>query len=215
MRRVAFARAWLFCTLLLAACAAATSLPPADDGPRIHAVRVASNGWHTTIVFERAELAATGLVAEAADFPEAEFLEFSWGDRVYFPAGEKTFGTTLDAALTATPSIMHLAGLASPPEQTYADIEVVPVVLTQSGFRRLVGAIAGQFERLDGARAQPVSRGLYADSYFYNARGTFHLFNTCNTWTARMLRAGGVNLSPSGVVTADELVARLRAELAG
>jgi hypothetical protein len=38
-----------------------------------------------------------------------------------------------------------------------------------------------------------------------------YLFNTCNTWTARMLRAGGVNLSPSGVVTADDLVARLRA----
>ena len=33
----------------------------------------------------------------------------------------------------------------------------------------------------------------------------------CNTWTARMLRAGGVNLLPSGVITADELMARLRA----
>ena len=66
-------------------------------------------------------------------------------------------------------------------------------------------------ERPRGGRAEPISRGLYLDSNFYKARGTFHLFNTCNTWTARMLRAGGVNLSPSGVITADELVARLRA----
>ncbi len=53
----------------------------------------------------------------------------------------------------------------------------------------------------------------YPDSNFYDARGRFHLFNTCNTWTARTLRAGGVNLSPSGVITADELVVRLRAAI--
>lgn len=195
----------------LAACVAAAPLPAADQGPRTHAVRVVSNGWHTAIVIGRADLVATGLLPEADDFPDAVFLEFGWGDRVYYPAGEKTLGMALDAALAATPSVMHMAGLARPPELTYADAEVVPVALTQAGFRRLVGTIAGNFERPEGARAKPISRGLYPDSNFYHAHGAFHLFNTCNTWTARMLRAGGVNLSPSGVVTADELVARLRA----
>ena len=55
-----------------------------------------------------------------------------------------------------------------------------------------------------------MSRGLYPDSLFYNARGAFHLFNTCNTWTARKLKQGGVAISPSGVVTADGLMRRLR-----
>ena len=87
----------------------------------------------------------------------------------------------------------------------------MPVALTDDGFRRLIGAIAGDFERPDGTRAQPVSPGLYRDSYFYNAHGTFQLFNTCNTWTARLLSSAGVDLSPSGVVTADEMMERLRA----
>ncbi len=186
-------------------------LPPTDHGPRTHAVRVVSNGWHTAIVIGRAELVATGLLPEADDFPDAVFLEFGWGDRVYYPAREKTLGMALDAALTGTPAVMHLAGLARPPELTYADVEVLSFALSQEEFRHLVGAIAGDFERPEGERATPVSRGLYPHSKFYNARGTFHLFNTCNTWTARMLRAGGVNLSPSGVITADDLVARLRA----
>ena len=72
--------------------------------------------------------------------------------------------------------------------------EWVLVALAQGGFRHLVHAIAGDFKRLEGGRAEPISRGLYRDSNFYDARGTFHLFNTCNTWTARMLRAGSVNL---------------------
>jgi uncharacterized protein (TIGR02117 family) len=202
---------WLFFATWLSACAAAVPLAPADSGPRAHAVSVVSNGWHTAIVIERGDLISMGLLPEAEDFPNAAFLEFGWGDRVYYPAREKTFGMTLDAALTVTPAVMHMAGLARPPERTYADAEVVPVALSQSGFRRLASTIADYFERPEGRRAAPVSRGLYPNSNFYNARGAFHLFNTCNTWTARMLRAGGVDLSPSGVVSADELMARLRA----
>ena len=88
------------------------------------------------------------------------------------------------------------------------------LALTQSGFRQLIGAIADDFVRPGDGRAEPSSRGLYPHSHFYNARGTFHLFNTCNTWTARMLLSGGVNVSPSAVITADQLLARLRSAIA-
>ncbi|MDH3667688.1 MAG: DUF2459 domain-containing protein [Paracoccaceae bacterium] len=169
-----------------------------------------SNGWHTAIVVPGSELAATGLLPEADQFPGAAFLEFGWGDRVYYPAREKTLGMTLSAVLIKTPAVMHIAGRARAPGRTDADSEVARVALTEGGFRHLVRAIAGEFERLEGDSAEPISPGLYPDSHFYNARGTFHLLNTCNTWTARMLRAGGVKLSPSGIITADELMARLR-----
>ena len=94
-------RGWLVVALLLAACTAVAPLPPADEGPRIHTVRATSNGWHTAIVLDRSALAATGLLQEADDFAEAAFVEFSWGDRVYFPAREKSLTMTLDAALAA------------------------------------------------------------------------------------------------------------------
>ena len=205
--------AWLVCTMCLAACPAAPPLPPADSGPRIHILHVVSNGWHTAIAVPRSELVATGLLPEAADFSSAAFLEFGWGDRVYYPAREKTLGMTLGAALTATPAVMHMAGLARAPGLPDTGSEVVRVALTEGGFRHLVGAIAGEFNRPEGGRAEPISPGLYPDSHFYDARGTFHLLNTCNTWTARMLRAGGVKLTPSGVITADDLMERLRAAI--
>jgi hypothetical protein len=55
----------------------------------------------------------------------------------------------------------------------------------------------------------PISRGLRAQSYFYPATGAFHLFNTCNTWTAGILRAGGMEISPAGIITAHDLMQRL------
>ncbi len=210
MRRATGALAGLVCAVWFAACMAAASPPLDAQTQRTHSVAVVSNGWHAAIVIGRAELVATGLLPEADDFPDAAFLEFGWGDRVYYPAKEKTLGMALEAALTATPAVMHMAGLARPPELAYANAEVLSFALSQEEFRQLVGAIAGQFERPEGSRTEPVSRGLYPDSNFYHAVGTFSLFSTCNTWIARMLRAGGVNVSPSGIVTADELVTRLR-----
>jgi len=215
MRCASVALVGFICALGLAACAAAEPLPAAGRGPLTHSVRVVGNSWHAAIVMDRAEVAATGLLPEADDFPHAAFLEFGWGDRVYYPARDPGIAMTLSAALTGTPAIMHIAGLARPPERVHADgdTEVVPVALSQDGFLSLVGAIAKDFERPEGGRAAPVSRGLYPDSHFYLARGSFHLFNTCNTWTARMLQAGGVRLSPSGVITADDLMTRLREAL--
>ncbi len=213
MRRWLIGPALALCALWLATCETA-SPPPADDGaPRTHAIQVASNGWHTAIVVPAPALADTGLLPEAEDFSGAAFLEFGWGDRVYYPAKEKTIGMTLAAALVPTPAVMHMAGLAAAPRDSGSSREVVAVPLTEARFLNLVEALAAEFERPAGGRAASVSRGLYPGSSFYNARGEFHLFNTCNTWTARMLRAAGVAISPSGIVTADGLMARLRATL--
>ena len=213
MSRLLAGLAGFICAAWLVACTAAPLLPPADGAPRISNIFVVSNGWHTAIVVPRAELAATGLLPEVDQYSAAAFLEIGWGDRVYYPARNKTLGMTLSAVFIRTPAVMHLAGRPRAPGRTDTDSEVMRVALTEDGFRHLVRAIAGEFERLEGASAKPVSPGLYSDSHFYNARGTFHLFNTCNNWTARMLRAGGVRLSPSGIVTADELMARLRAAI--
>ncbi len=204
--------AWLLCAGGLAACAAVPPLPPEDPGPRTRTVRVVGDGWHSAIVISRAEVAATGLLPEADDFPAAAYLEFGWGDRAYYPAPEPTLGMTLDAALWPTPAVMHVAGRVGAPELRYPDVEVL--AMTQGDLRRLVGAIAEEFVRPEGGRAEPLSRDLVGGGYFYDALGSFHLFNTCNTWTARMLRAGGVNLWPSGVITGNDLMTRLRAALA-
>lgn len=214
VRRHIFILCSLACIGWLAACTTVPSLPPADDGPRTHVVHVVSNGWHTALVIPRLELVSTGLLPEANDFPNASFLEFGWGDREYYPAKDATLGLALAAAVVPTAAVMHMAALARGPGLIYPESDLVRVALTEKGFRYLVGAIAGEFKRPKGARSKPLSRGLYPDSNFYEAHGKFHIFNTCNTWTARMLRASGVELSPTGIITADDLMERLRAAVA-
>ena len=79
------------------------TVPPImDTGPRTRLIHVTSNGWHTAIVVPAPALATTGAIPEAGDFSDAAFLEFGWGDRIYYPAEEKTVGMTLTAALVPT-----------------------------------------------------------------------------------------------------------------
>ncbi len=74
-----------------------------------------------------------------------------------------------------------------------------------------VDFIDASFERAGAARAAATGPGLYATSRFYPAKGRFHLFNTCNTWTARALAAAGFDVSASGTSRAETLMQQVRA----
>ena len=172
-------------------------------------IYVISNGWHTGLVLARGDVPA-GRIPEIADFPDAAYLEFGWGDREYYPNPRKTLGMALGAALVPSPAVVHMAGLARPPSEAHPGMDVLAVPLADDGLARVVAALDASFERPAEGPARAIAPGLYGDSLFYPARGSFHLFNTCNTWVAEVLAGAGVAVSPAGVVTADDLMNRLR-----
>lgn len=182
--------------------------PKAADGPADRLIHVASNGWHTAIIVHRDAVPAR-VVPEVQDFPGAAFVEFGWGDREYYPNPRPSLGDALAAGLVPGDSVIHLAGLQAPPRDG-GNIEVLTLHVTGPSLDELVAAIGADFDRGGAERAAPVSRGLVPDSHFYAAHGTFHLFNTCNTWVAEKLAATGLGIATTGVITADDLMARLR-----
>jgi uncharacterized protein (TIGR02117 family) len=172
-------------------------------------VYVASNGWHSAIVVPRADLPPDAL-PEAADFPDAAYLSYGWGDAEYFPTPQKTLAMTLRAALTPTPAVVHVAGLPADPRQVFPEDEVVALAASPSQVAALVAYLDDTFARDGADRLAASEPGLYAFSLFYPATGEFHLFNTCNTWTARGLQAAGWPVRAAGVVTAEELMTQVR-----
>lgn len=198
--------------LALVACAQGPPPAPVDRGPPAHTVFVTGNGWHTEIVIAREDLPGDGRLAEVADFPGAAFLAFGWGDREYYPARDPGVSLALRAALVPSASLMRITGLAESPERRHAKTDVLALPVSAIALDRLVSGIDATFDRPSGGRAAPVARE--GDGLFYPARGEFHLFNNCNTWTAQRLAAAGTGLDPSGVVRADPLIERVAA-LAG
>ena len=207
-------RPWivLVLALLLTACAAVPTAPPPSQaylGAKT-VIFVTSNGWHSGIVVAKADLPPDRL-PETVDFPEARFLEFGWGDAVYYPAKQPTFGMSLQAVLVPTPAVVHVAGLRGEPARVYPKAEVVSLPIDDENFARLVDFVDATFERSGAVRAAATGPGLYPTSRFYPAKGSFHLFNTCNTWTARALAAAGFDVSASGTFRAEALMQQVRA----
>lgn len=204
-----------FCALLLTV--ACQSSPASEvsggaglePGPGEVRIFITSNGWHSAIVVPRAAL-PPDVLPEAADFPRAAYLSFGWGDATYFPEREPTTGMALRAALRPTPAVVHLAGLPAPPQDVFPGNEVVELAASAQAFEALAAYLDATFDRAGAERAQSSAPGLYRFSLFYPAKGKFHLFNTCNTWTAEGLEAGGWPIRITGTVTAEELMAQVR-----
>jgi len=182
--------------------------PAAAEVTAARIVVVTNNGWHTGIVVARADL-PRGALPETRDFPAAIYFEFGWGDREYYPAPRKTLGMTLGAALPS-PAVMHVIGLDRLPATMFPGVERIRLSLTENQFVRLVAYLDGGFDRRGAARVHPSGHGLYTFSLFYPATGSFHLFNTCNTWVARALVAAGLPIRVSGVQSAEDLMIQVR-----
>ncbi len=204
------ARAGVLLCLLLGACAAAPrNALPVDAAAAPRTVYLVSHGWHTGIVLRRADLPPDAW-PERADIPDTEYLEIGWGDRDFYQSAQFSWRIALKAALWPTPSVLHLVGFNGPVVDYFTHSEVVELTLTPRDFQRLCVYVHEHFARNGAQRAPRLGPGLYGKSAFYPARAKFHLFNTCNVWTARALRSAGLPVTPFYAITTDSVMSQAR-----
>ena len=190
--------------LLAAAIAGCASAAPSQPSPSDRTIYVVSHGWHTGIVIRRGDVPA-GLWPEIADFPNAEYLELGWGDRDYYIAPGFDLWLATKALLWPTASVLHVVGFSGSVAENFPLSDIVELRVSPENLERLVRSMHESHAREGEAPVAPIARGLYGDSRFYPSRERFHLFNTCNVWTSRALRAAGFPIraaTAGGVVRA-------------
>ncbi len=175
---------------------------------------VGSHGWHTSIIVARAEIPA-GSWPRGVErtFSRYTYLEVGWGDRKFYTARKPNAVMALDAVFSPGPSVLHLVGLDPPLATALPWSALVRMPCTQQEFASLCRALGDSFERDTQGSTQAIGPGLYGEtSRFYPARGRYYLLNTCDTWTARMMRASGrrADTSPVGTWSAGAVTAQAR-----
>jgi uncharacterized protein (TIGR02117 family) len=172
-------------------------------------IYVVNHGWHTGLIVRRADI-SLGFIPESEDFPTADYLELGWGDWDYYQASDPGLWLTLKAGLWPTSSVLHVVGIQGPATDRFVGYEVIRLDMAKAGFARFAAYLHHSFLRTDALTAKPVGSGWGPDSFFYPARGKFHLLNTCNSWAARALEAAGYPIGMLEPVTADQLMAKVR-----
>lgn len=202
----------LLCALLLgfSGCAGQppNAVPPSASAPAAASIYLVRHGGHTGIVLRRADVPA-GLWPELRDFPDAESLEVGWGDEDFYRTPSPDPWMVFKAAFLPSASVLHVVGVRGDVAAYFGANEIVEIALTRAGVDGLARYIHDAHLRPGAGAAPPLGPGNYGDSRFYPGRETFHLFRTCNVWTAGALRAAGLPVRDA--VTAEGLMAQARA----
>ena len=187
----------------------AEEIPVRGEAKTDRTVFVVHDAWHAAIVIKKADIPAA-VLPELKDFPSAEYVEFSWGDRDYFPAPEASLGLALKAAFWSSGSILHVVGFQNTIKNVYPGAEIIEIPVTEEAFHRLSKFIADTFSRAHPSTAADSRPGLFPNGRFYPAEGKFSLLRTCNTWVAEALSTAGLAITPGYVITAGSLGNQLR-----
>ena len=85
-----------------------------------------------------------------------------------------------------------MTALRAAPTEAFADETVVTLHLPRSGVERIAARLWDDLEKTADGSVVRLADGPYIGSVFYASRETYDAFRTCNTWTALVLRDGGL-----------------------
>lgn len=163
-------------------------------------IAVISNGVHTDIAVP----AITRLKDWTQAFPPDSFdvkdancsyIGFGWGDKgfyLYTPTWDDLkFSTAFKAATGLSETAMHVRYLK---EKKRNSEHCAILTLDSSSYKTLVHYIESSFEKKENNPIKLNHPGYGDMDRFYEAKGTYSLFKTCNCWTTNGLKATGLQV---------------------
>lgn len=122
-----------------------------------------------------------------------KYLSFGWGDRAFMLETPTSASinpvTAFKALFLPTPSTLHV--------QTYRvfpqSIETKCVKISGKNYLKLVKVIKNSFQLDAAGNKIKISYGYDNSDSFYEAKGSYSIWKTCNDWTAEALEKADVN----------------------
>ncbi|MBT9393839.1 TIGR02117 family protein [Hymenobacter sp. NST-14] len=189
--------------LYLAAGAALSAIPvagaeaPPAPGEEFIEAYILSNGVHTDLVVPvRTAQMDWSQLLPYADTPAADqsrqFIGFGWGDKGFYletPTwAELKLSTGLKAMFWLSTTAMHTTFHHRPA----VGEDCVRLNLTPAEYTRLIQFIQASFAPDAAGRPRHLTGHSYGrHDAFYEARRTYNLFYTCNTWANEGLKVAG------------------------
>jgi len=127
----------------------------------------------------------------------SRYLSIGWGDKGFYintPTwADLKASTAFNAAFWLSTSAMHVTWRKYAPRE---DETCRRVRISAQQYRRLCAYIMATFDHDANGKAIYIEAKTYGKhDAFYEARGRYNLFKTCNVWTGNALRYAGVKVS--------------------
>lgn len=166
----------------------------AIDEPKVE-IFILSNGVHTDIVvpvkndtFDWSK--QIKFEHTKAKDSTAKYLAMGWGDRGFYletPTwADLKVSTALKAITGLSSSALHTTFYKSMKEDAYCK----KIQISTTEYQKLVVFINDSFETKSGSTIKIKTDAVYGkNDIFYEAKGSYSLFYTCNSWANQALKA--------------------------
>jgi uncharacterized protein (TIGR02117 family) len=120
----------------------------------------------------------------------AQFMAIGWGDRGFYletPTwSDLKVSTALNAATGLSSSALHITFYKSLKE----GIDCKKITIDSNEYKKLIVFINDSFQLNNGNVTKIDTKAVYGNNdAFYEAKGSYSLFYTCNTWANQALKA--------------------------
>jgi uncharacterized protein (TIGR02117 family) len=167
--------------------------PPKQDCLTDKEIYITTNGVHLDIVLP-VENIEPEFLSQLEILPQTKYVSFGWGDREFYintpEWKDLTFKTAFNALFLKSETAMHVT--------CYRGIgpDWKPVQLCDSQIEALNQYIMASFAKTQNGKLQRIAVPGYSENdAFYDAKGSFSLFKTCNVWVNKGLKETGVPTS--------------------
>lgn len=178
----------------------ALPFPPA----RTYRVFVADWGYHSSIIVEQ----PSGWTLGPPGRESAPFLEYSWGDRLFYMESDYQPQAIFATLVLPTPTVAYLDARPDPPGLDGARAVYVRTMDAATA-RTLLIELERTFRHAGGVRLAPYPAVAGYGGRFYPAHDRYFWIRDCNWWTVARLAAAGLAGSAAGVIFPGQVAGRL------
>lgn len=168
-------------------------------------IYVVSHGWHTGLVLPAKDI-QTRLPMLNERFGDTPYIEFGWGDKGFYQSSEITTGLGLRAMFWSSGSVIHAVAVPADVQGFFPSSDVRQICISDAALLSMLDFIEGSFSKNSLGKIIVLKSGIYGNSQFYEGVGDYHMFNTCNKWTAKGLSSAGMDISTVFKLTAGSIM---------
>ncbi len=200
--------------VLLSGCAGLPSRAELPTQATPHTVYVVQYGWHTALLFDGPSMLARSSKL-GADFRGHKYVLVGWGDGEYFVMAHPPLSKAVKALVASDFPALQLGARDSNPPLGAQASDVVALALTERGYQQLIDYIDRSIAVAPDGKPINLSQQPDNPDRFYQATGSYSLFNNCNSWVVGALRAAeipvsGFNLTARAVFEQAQRISRLQ-----
>jgi uncharacterized protein (TIGR02117 family) len=156
---------------------------PSKDGEI--SIYLTTNGIHSDLVLPIRQSNKDWLKHLSPDFQKYQayrYVALGWGDYDFYLQSKK--GTDIwdiiNTLFIPSKGILHLQFYRN---ELIENEQVIGLKISQKQYINLCQYIENQLITNKYQQLSFIENGYGSDDYFFAAKGTYHLFNTCNNWT--------------------------------